>query len=104
MELGSKTELAEKMVERIPAPVRQTPGYKLAVEESKKWLPTIVDGTKSPIDMLDKATVSPAHHNRINRAWKRRAHPNLRLHERARTGHALSAAFYSAATATRGCL
>ncbi len=37
MELGSETEIAEKMVERIPASVRQTPGYKFAVEESKKF-------------------------------------------------------------------
>ncbi len=56
LELGPEQEIAEKMVERIPEPVRHTPGYKFAVEESKKWLPTIVDGTKSPIDMLDKAT------------------------------------------------
>jgi hypothetical protein len=56
MELGSETEIAEKMVERIPASVRQTPGYKFAVEESKKFVPSIVEGTKSPIEMFDKAT------------------------------------------------
>jgi archaellum component FlaC len=56
LEMGSETEIAEKLVEHIPEPVRETPGYKFAVQETKKFVPTIVDGTKSPIDMLDKAT------------------------------------------------
>ena len=56
LEIGSETEVADKMVERIPESVRETPGYKFVVEETKKFVPSIVDGTKGPLDLLDKAT------------------------------------------------
>ena len=55
LELGSETEVAEKIVDHIPESVRATPAYKFVVTETKKFVPTIVDGTKSPLDMLDKA-------------------------------------------------
>ncbi len=55
LEMGSETEIAEKLVENIPESVRATPGYKFAVTETKKFVPTVVDGTKGPLDVLDKA-------------------------------------------------
>jgi len=56
LEIGSENEIAEKLVEHIPESVRATPGYKFVVQETKKFVPSIVDGTKGPLDMLDKAT------------------------------------------------
>ncbi|MGH7624322.1 MAG: hypothetical protein ACREOJ_03280, partial [Gemmatimonadaceae bacterium] len=44
IELGSESEIAERLVERIPESVRSTPGYKFVVAESKRFLPTMVDG------------------------------------------------------------
>jgi hypothetical protein len=44
IELGSESEIAERLVDRIPESVRSTPGYKFVVAESKRFLPTIVDG------------------------------------------------------------
>jgi hypothetical protein len=44
IELGSETEIAERLVDRIPESVRSTPAYKFVVAESKSFLPTIVDG------------------------------------------------------------
>lgn len=55
LEMGSETEIAERLVEHIPESVRETPGYRFAVTETRKFVPSIVDGTKSPLDMLDKA-------------------------------------------------
>ena len=56
LEMGSESEIAEKLVEHIPESVRETPGYKFAVSETKKFVPSVVDGTKGPLDLLDKAT------------------------------------------------
>jgi hypothetical protein len=56
LELGSESAVAEKLVENIPESVRETPGYKFVVQETKKFVPSIVDGTKGPLDLLDKAT------------------------------------------------
>ncbi len=55
LEMGSESEIAEKLVENIPESVRATPGYKFAVTETKKFVPNVVDGTKGPLDLLDKA-------------------------------------------------
>jgi hypothetical protein len=44
IELGSESEVAERLVDRIPESVRSTSGYKFVVAESKSFLPTIVDG------------------------------------------------------------
>ncbi len=44
IELGSETEVAERLVDRIPESVRNTPAYKFAVAESKSFLPSVVDG------------------------------------------------------------
>lgn len=44
IELGSESEIAERLVDRIPESVRGTPGYRFVVAESKRFLPTIVDG------------------------------------------------------------
>jgi len=55
LELGSETEIAEKLVDHIPESVRETPAYRFVVTETKKFVPSIVDGTKSPLDLLDKA-------------------------------------------------
>jgi hypothetical protein len=56
LEIGSESEVAEKLVEHIPESVRATPGYRFAVTETKKFVPSIVEGTTSPLDLLDKAT------------------------------------------------
>jgi hypothetical protein len=44
IELGSETEVAERLVDRIPESVRNTPAYKFVVAESKSFLPSVVDG------------------------------------------------------------
>ena len=44
IELGSESEIAERLVDRIPESVRSTPGYKFVVAESKQFLPSVVDG------------------------------------------------------------
>ena len=44
IELGSETEVAERLVDRIPESVRSTAAYKFVVAESKSFLPSIVDG------------------------------------------------------------
>jgi hypothetical protein len=44
IELGSESEIAERLVDRIPESVRRTPGYKFVVAESKSFLPRAVDG------------------------------------------------------------
>lgn len=44
IELGSESEIAERLVDRIPESLRSTPAYKFVVSESKSFLPTIVDG------------------------------------------------------------
>jgi len=44
IELGSETEVAERLVDRIPESVRNTPAYKFVVTESKSFLPSVVDG------------------------------------------------------------
>ena len=44
IELGSESEIAERLVDRIPESVRSTPAYKFVVAESKSFLPKIVDG------------------------------------------------------------
>jgi hypothetical protein len=44
IELGSETEIAERLVDRIPESVRSTPGYKFVVAESKQFLPLTVEG------------------------------------------------------------
>jgi hypothetical protein len=56
IELGSETEIAEKIVSHIPASLRSTPGYKFVVAETKKFVPSVVDGSKNALDMFDKAT------------------------------------------------
>ena len=56
LEIGSESEIAEKLVEHIPESVRSTPGYKFAVSESKKYLPKIVDGAEGPLGVFDKVT------------------------------------------------
>ncbi|HVA56568.1 MAG TPA: hypothetical protein VNF92_01665 [Gemmatimonadaceae bacterium] len=56
LEMGSESEIAEKLVENIPESVRATPGYAFAVTETKKFVPSVVEGTKGPLDLLDKAT------------------------------------------------
>jgi hypothetical protein len=56
IELGSETETAEKLVSLIPESVRSTPGYKFVVAETKKFVPSAVEGSKSALDMFDKAT------------------------------------------------
>ena len=43
-ELGSESEIAERLVDRIPESVRSTPGYRFVVAESKSFLPGVVDG------------------------------------------------------------
>jgi hypothetical protein len=44
IELGSESEIAERLVDRIPESVRSTPAYKFVVAESKSFLPDIADG------------------------------------------------------------
>jgi hypothetical protein len=44
IELGSESEIAERLVDHIPESVRSTPAYKFVVAESKSFLPTIADG------------------------------------------------------------
>jgi hypothetical protein len=56
LELGSETEIAEKLASNIPESVRSTPGYKFVVSETKKFVPSVVDGSKNSLDMFDKAT------------------------------------------------
>ena len=56
MELGSETEIAEKLAEKIPESVRSTPGYKFVVAETKKFVPSAVEGSKNSLDMFDKVT------------------------------------------------
>ncbi len=56
MELGSETEIAEKLASHIPESVRSTPGYKFVVAETKKFVPSAVEGSKNSLDMFDKAT------------------------------------------------
>ncbi len=56
LEVGSESEIAEKLVEHIPESVRSTPGYAFAVSESKKYLPKIVDGAEGPLGVFDKVT------------------------------------------------
>ena len=56
IEIGSETEIADRLVEHIPEDVRSTPAYKFAVSETKKFVPSAVEGSKGPLDMLDKAT------------------------------------------------
>ena len=56
LEEGSESEIAEKLADHIPESVRTTPAYKFVVSESKKYLPSIVDGTTGPLGMFDKAT------------------------------------------------
>jgi hypothetical protein len=55
IEMGSESEIAEKLVEHIPESLRSTPAYKFVVAESKSFLPSTVEGTKSPLDMFSKA-------------------------------------------------
>ncbi|HSC30376.1 MAG TPA: hypothetical protein VLD17_01535 [Gemmatimonadaceae bacterium] len=56
IDMASESEIAEKLVEHIPEPVRESPGYKFAVAETKKFLPSIVDGAKGPLGVFDKVT------------------------------------------------
>jgi hypothetical protein len=56
IDIGSESEIAAKIVAHIPESVRKTPGYKFVVSETKKFVPDVVDGTKGPLDMFDKAT------------------------------------------------
>jgi len=56
IEVGSETEIAEKLVDHIPESVRETPGYKFVVQETRKFVPSIVDGTKGPLGMFKIAT------------------------------------------------
>ena len=56
IELGSESEIAEELVSKIPESVRSTPGYKFVVAETKKFVPSVVDGSKNSLDMFDKAT------------------------------------------------
>ena len=56
IEIGSESEIAERMVSRIPESMRSSPGYKFVVAETKKFVPDVVEGTKGPLDMFDKAT------------------------------------------------
>ncbi|HEY7876633.1 MAG TPA: hypothetical protein VIC55_00330 [Gemmatimonadaceae bacterium] len=56
LEMGSETEIAEKLVDRIPESVRSTPGYKFAVAETKKFVPKVVDGAEGPLGVFDKVT------------------------------------------------
>jgi hypothetical protein len=56
IEIGSESEIADHLVERIPESVRSTPGYTFAVSETKKFLPSVVGGTKGPRDLFDTAT------------------------------------------------
>jgi hypothetical protein len=56
MELGSESEIAEKIAANIPPALRATPAYKFVVSETKKFVPDVVDGTKGPLDLFDKAT------------------------------------------------
>ena len=44
IELGSESEIAERLVDRIPESVRSAPAYKFVVAESKRFLPGAVDG------------------------------------------------------------
>ena len=44
LELGPEQEIAERLVDRIPESVRNTPMYKFVVTESKSFLPSVVDG------------------------------------------------------------
>ncbi len=44
IELGSESEIAERLVDGIPESVRSTPAYKFVVAESKQMLPRMVDG------------------------------------------------------------
>ena len=48
IETGFETEYGKQLVEYIPAEVRATPGYKLAVTEIKKFLPQIVASNSEP--------------------------------------------------------
>jgi hypothetical protein len=52
--LGSETEIAQELVARIPESVRATAGYRFAVTETRRFVPRIVSGAKSPLDLLDK--------------------------------------------------
>ena len=55
IEIGSESEIAQSLVKRIPESVRGTPGYMFAVSETKKFLPSVADGTKGSLDVFDKA-------------------------------------------------
>jgi hypothetical protein len=56
IEIGSESEIAEQIVSHIPASVRETPAYKFVVKETKSFVPDVVDGTKGPLELFDKAT------------------------------------------------
>jgi hypothetical protein len=56
IDLGSESEIAEKIVSHIPKALRETPAYAFVVKETKSFVPDVVDGTKGPLDVFDKAT------------------------------------------------
>jgi hypothetical protein len=56
IEIGSESEIAQQIVSHIPASLRETPAYKFVVKETKSFVPDVVEGTKGPLDLFDKAT------------------------------------------------
>jgi hypothetical protein len=44
IEIGSESEIAERLVDHIPESLRSTPAYKFVVSETKSFLPSVVDG------------------------------------------------------------
>jgi len=56
IELGSESEIAEQIVSHVPKALRETPAWAFVVKETKSFVPDVVDGTKGPLDVFDKAT------------------------------------------------
>ncbi|MGH7626678.1 MAG: hypothetical protein ACREOJ_15355 [Gemmatimonadaceae bacterium] len=56
LEMGSETGIAEKLVEHIPEQFRATPQYRFVVTETKKFVPSAVEGSRTIGDMVKKAS------------------------------------------------
>ena len=96
IELGSESEIAERLVDGIPESVRSTPAYKFVVAESKQMLPRMVDGlgerngslhlftlvTALAGDIRPTRTISCSHNiakssqGRSRQRWKRTSMPS----------------------------
>jgi hypothetical protein len=56
LETGLETEYGEKLANAIPASIKSSPAYKLAVQEVKKFLPQIVAGNTEPKKLFQMGT------------------------------------------------